>query len=799
MALVVLTLGIGATTAIFSVVDAVVLRGLPFDEHDRLVAVGERERPGAGAAESEPGAIGHAAPQNYLDWVAGQRVFESMAAIGSGWLTLRLPGVEPESLIPQRVTASFFDVLRVRPAIGRAFTADNEVAGRDKVAVLSDGLWRRQFGADPTVIGRVVRLDDVEGGAESSGGVGYEIVGVMPPEFAYPVGQPRATDIWVPYVVPADQRIRNPEAFTRFLQVIARLSPGVSLDQARAQMDVLALAIERANPKWNKDRAIGVLPLVDHIVGAHMRSWMLMLLGAVGIVLLIACANIANLLLARASARQRDVGIRATLGASRWRLVRQLLIESLVLSMAGTALAVVAASWGIQILRSAISDDVPRVAAIALNLRVLAAAALLSLVTGILFGIIPALQSSRVDLTTALKSGGLGSTGAGSRRLRNLFVVVELALAVVLVVGASLFIGSFVSVLRIDPGFDPENVLTTQISPPVVDRTRPRDVAPVITQIVEQIARVPGVLSAAATGGNVPLSGGLSMRSMLKPGMDLSEASMVIARSITPDYHKAMRIPIRRGRLFGAADRKDAQPVLILSESTARKYFPGEDPIGRTVSLDVDRLIVGVVGDVHQLSIEIDTWLEAYLPMAQTTASGAELVVHTSGDPYDVVAGVRAAVYAWMPDVPLRNIRTMEELVAKGISRRKVSMMLLGLFGVLGLAIASVGVYGVLAHMVTQRTREIGVRMALGATRSDVVGLVLRNAAAMVTAGLAIGVGAAWYLSAASKAFLYQLEPTDPRAFATAIAVLLAAALVASIVPARRAARVDPIVALRAE
>ena len=424
---------------------------------------------------------------------------------------------------------------------------------------------------------------------------------------------------------------------------------------------------------------------------------------------------------------------------------------------------------------------------------------LLSLVTGVLFGIVPALQSSRVDLTTALKSGGPGSTGAGSRRLRHLFVVVELALAVVLVVGASLFIGSFVSVLRIDPGFDPENVLTTQISPPVVDRTRPRDVAPVITQIVEQIARVPGVLSAAATGGNVPLGGGLSMRSMLKPGMDLNEAGMVIARSITPDYHKAMRIPIRRGRLFGAADRKDAQPVLILSESTAKKYFPGEDPIGRTVSLDVNRLIVGVVGDVHQLSIEIDTWLEAYLPMAQTTASGAELVVHTSGDPYDVVPGVRAAVYAWMPDVPLRNIRTMEELVAQGISRRKISMMLLGLFGVLGLAIASVGVYGVLAHMVTQRTREIGVRMALGATRSDVVGLVLGNAAAMVAAGLAIGVGAAWYLSAASKAFLYQLEPTDPRAFAAAVAVLLAAALAASVVPARRAARVDPIVALRAE
>ena len=378
-------------------------------------------------------------------------------------------------------------------------------------------------------------------------------------------------------------------------------------------------------------------------------------------------------------------------------------------------------------------------------------------------------------------------------------MVVELALAVVLVVGASLFIGSFVSVMRIDPGFDPGNVLTTQISPPVVDRTRPRDVAPVITQIVEQIARVPGVLSAAATGGNVPLGGGLSMMSMTKPGMDLNEAGMVIARSITPDYHKAMRIPIRRGRLFGAADRKDAQPVLILSESTAKKYFPGEDPIGRTVRLDSERIVVGVVGDVHQLSVEIDTWLEAYLPMAQTTASGAELVVHTSGDPYDVVPGVRAAVYAWMPDVPLRNIRTMEELVAQGISRRKISMMLLGLFGVLGLAIASVGVYGVLAHMVTQRTREIGVRMALGATRATSSAWCCATPPRWWPPAWSIGVGAAWYLSAASKAFLYQLEPTDPRAFAAAVAVLLVAALAASVVPARRAARVEPIVALRAE
>ncbi|MDP9323043.1 MAG: ABC transporter permease [Acidobacteriota bacterium] len=801
-ALIVLTLGIGSTTAIFSVVDAVVLRGLPFNEHDRLVAVGERSRPSAAFAhlDRDPDALSGVAPQNYLDWAAQQRVFESMAAIASGWLTLRQHGAEPESLVPQRVTADFFSVLRVHPIIGRAFTAENEVAGRDRVAILSDGLWRRRFGADPQIIGRLIPLEDLEGGQAAAESGGYEVVGVMPPDFAYPVAAARRADIWIPYVVPVNQRIRDPEMRVNYLQVVARLKPGVSLAQAQAQMDQIAGALEHANPAWNKDNRVGVRPLADHIVGARIRSWMLMLLGAVGVVLLISCANIANLLLARASAREREAAVRAALGASRWRLVRQLMTESLVLSVAGTACAIVVAWWAVQVLRSSMPEGVPRVTAIALDLRVLAAAAGLSLLTGILFGIFPALQLSKPDLSNALKDGARGSAGIARRRVRSALVVADVALAVVLLVGAALFIGSFVSLIRIDPGFSPDHVLIAQISPRIESRADPRDAGPAFAQIVERLAGVPGVVYASTSDG-LPLRGGISATTITIPGtaIDLNAGEIISIRRVTPDFHRVLKIPLRNGRLFNSTDRADAPPVAVINESAATKYFPGQNPIGRIIMVHGNRTIVGVVGDVHQSSLESAPLTEAYVPMAQARVPGAELVIRTNGNPYELLPAVKAAVYAVLPDVPLRNVTTMETLIAGQVAQRKLTMLLLGLFGVLGLVIAAVGVYGVMAYFVSQRTREIGVRMALGATRSNVVGMVLLNACALVASGLIIGGVAAWYLSAASQVFLFRLEPTDPRAFAAAVVSLSLAALVASAIPARRAASVDPMVALRAE
>lgn len=798
-ALLVLTLGIGATTAIFSVVDAVVLQGLPFDEHDRLVAVGERRAQGTLRAGDtrDPDALSAVAPQNYMDWAAQQQVFESMAAFGSGWLTLHEPGTEPESIVPQRVTAGFFDVLRVWPAIGRPFTAENELEGRDRVAILSDALWRRRFGSDPGIIGRTIPLDDVVG----QGG-GYEVIGVMPPAFAYPSnGIARTPEIWLPYVVPANQRIRDPQSHSYYLQVIARLKPGVSLRQASAQMDHIAATLERAHPEWNKDSKAGVRPLVDHIVGSRTRSWMLMLLGAVAIVLLIACANVANLLLARSSAREREIGIRGALGATRWRLVRQLLIESLVLSALGTACAIVLATWAVHVLRTAMPEGVPRVTAISLDMRVLAVTAALSVLTGVLFGIVPALQLSRPVLSEALKEGGRSNAGAGRQRLRSALVVVEVALAVVLLVAAALFIGSFASLLRIDPGFNPANVLTAMVAPPI-DVRPPPDNAPSLGRVVEGIGNIPGVVHASMIAGGVPLGGSMSVTSMSVPGKMLEKSSDdgISIRQVTPEYHAALRIPLRSGRLFNANDRKGAANVAIINESAARKYFPGENPVGRIATINKeDRRIVGVVGDVHQTSLETEPRSEAYVPMAQAHVYGGELVIRTSGDPYSALPAVKAAAAAVLPDVPLRNIRTMEELFAARVAQRRFNMLMLGLFGVLGLVIAAVGIYGVMAYVVAQRTREIGVRMALGASRRNVIGMVVLNAAVLVMAGALAGSIGAWYLSATAKAFLFGLEPTDPRAFAAALVLLMSAALIATVIPARRAASVDPMVALRSE
>jgi putative ABC transport system permease protein len=800
VALLVLALGIGASTAIFSVVDAVVLRGLPFDEHDRLVAAGERRKPDPNfpsqSANQDPDAVSSWAPQNLMDVRKQQQVFESFAGTAGGAFTLREPGTEPEEIRALRVTSDFFKVLRERPVLGGTFTEDNEVDGRHRVAILSDGLWKRRFGGDPGIVGKTIPL---EGGA-------FEVIGVMGPEFEYPIGSTRPTDLWVPYVVPADERIRNPNNISIYMQAIARLKPGVSIQQAQANMDQIAAALTQAHPQWNKDTLLGVRPLRDHIVGAQTRRWMMMLLGAVALVLLIACANVANLLLARATTREREVGIRAAMGAGRWRLIRQLMVESIVLSLAGAALAVLLAWWGVSILKGAMPEGVPRITHIAIDLRVLAAATGLAMATGLLFGIFPALQLSKPDLTNALKDGARGASTGGARQLtRSLLVVAEVALAVILLVGAALFIGSFRTLMKINPGFEPESVLTMSVQPRL-DRNRSTgdslpDYSAQTEQVVERVRQIPGVTYASAISGGMPLGGSMSITTLTIPGRKLEGRDAGISiRRVTPDYHRALGIPLRQGRYFEPADRKGAAMVMIINESAAKKYFPNESAIGKRATINSsERTIVGVVGDVYQSSLETEPRTEAYTPVAQDRIIFSELVVKTAADPYEVLPAVRSAALSVLPDIPLRNIRTMEEVIARRVAQRKLNMLLLGLFGLLGLVISAVGIYGVMAYVVSQRTREIGVRMALGATRKGIIGMVLRSATILVILGLAIGGAGAWYLSETAKTFLFRMDVNDPRAFAAAIGALALAALLASVIPARRAASVDPMIALRSE
>jgi putative ABC transport system permease protein len=782
VALAVLALGIGASTAIFSVVDAVVLRGLPFDEHDRLVALGERNTIG-----TQP--IRTVAPPNYVDWKAQQQVFEAIAASAAGPVVLQEPGSEPEELRGQRVTTDFFEVLRVQPALGRGFRPGDDVEGQHQVAIISDGLWRRRYGADPAIVGRTIPLQ-----------IGsYQVIGVMPAGFSYPVGSARPSEMWRPLVIPAEDLLRTPGRRIYYLSAIGRLKDGVTVAQAAVQMEQIAAALEQAHA-WNTDWRVGVMPLRDSLVGVQTRSWMWMLLGAVAMVLLIACTNVANLMLVRATAREREIGIRAALGAGRARLMRQLIVESLLLSAAGTAIGVAIAWWGVQLLRTSMPEGVPRVASIALDLRVLGVAAFMAVVTGVAFGLAPALQSSRPDLTKALKDGGRGSTaGKGRQRLRGALVVVEVALAMVLLVGAGLFIGSFMALMRMEPGFDMTRLLTSTVrlpsTPAAIDRA-----AQVLADIVDRLGRIPGVESAAAVSGGLPLSGTSFREDIVIPGRAVEGEDEISLRAVTPGYHATLRIPLRSGRYLAATDRKASPGVIVINEAAAKQYFGPDNPVGRMVELDGKKQIVGVVGDIRQDGPESQMLAEAYMPIEQVEFSiGGEVIVRTAGDPYAMLPELKAAVYAVAPDVPLRNVITMEDLLARRIAQRRFNMILLGLFGALALVIAAVGIYGVMAYMVAQRTHEIGIRMALGATRGAVIAMVLRTASVLIAAGLAAGGIGAWFLSRGVKAFLFSIQPTDVRVFAAALIVLALAALAASAIPARRAAGVDPMIALRNE
>jgi putative ABC transport system permease protein len=790
VALIVLALGIGAGTAVFSVVDAVVLRALPFDEHDRIVAVLEHD-----TARATTFGSGSTTTQTYLDWRAQQQSFEGLAATGSTSLRIRNEGGEPADARGQRVTSDFFKVLRVAPSLGRQFTADDEIHGQHRVAILSDGFWQRHFGGSPDVIGKTIEFNE-----ES-----WQIVGVMPRGFMYPVGSDKPTEVYVPLAFRNEDKVRGSGRSYSFIAV-GRLTPGVTLQQASDQMNRVAEALDRQYPEWSPGRRVRVVTLHEYMVG-RVRLWMLMLLGAVTLVLLIACANVANLMLARATVRGREMGIRAALGASRWRLVRGLLVEGVVLSLAGAAIGVLLAYLGVRGIVAWLPAGLPRVGTIGIDLRVLAAATGASVLTGIFFGIVPALHASRPDLTTALKDSGRSTTaGAGSQFLRSALVVAEVALAVILLVGAGLFIGSFAKLMRIDPGFDYHNVIALNASVKFEQgkwQEAARRGAIYSQQLLDAISRVPGVERAGVMTGGLPLTGSWSRNSVELPGRGelKGDDDSLDVRTVTAGYLELMKIPLKRGRTIGTEDRDGAQQVIVVNEAAARRYWPDEDAMGQRIKVGGDeKTVVGIVGNIRHLGPETPPRQEAYVSMAQDGMLGGNIVVRTSGDPMATLPAVKAAIWSVNKDQRLSSETvTLEAYMDKLIAQRRFNMALLALFGGLGLVIAAVGIYGVMAYVVAQRTNEIGVRMALGATRQNVVTMVLKRAAALMAVGLLVGSVAAWLLSARVKDFLFQVQPNDVRIFLAALAVLAAAGLVASAIPARRAASVDPLVALRQE
>ena len=794
IALIILTLSIGATTAIFSVVDAVVLRGLPFDQSDRLVAVGEQV-----VTDPSHDSSNRVAPQNFLDWRAQQNVFTGLAAVlDTGiWLKREGPG-EPETVRAHSVTADFFPVLQAAPLIGRPFTVENEVDGRGRVAVISYSLWQRRFGGASDILSRKLPglLADLE------------ILGVMPPDFVYPPGASEPVEVWIPLVVPAEDRVRR-NSYGYNLQVIGRLRDGVSLEQAQGQMDQITARLAAETPRWFTDRVAKVEPLHSYLTRG-VRNWMMLLLGAVMFVMLIACVNLANLMLVRATARARELGIRSALGASRWDLCRVLLLESLVLSLAGAALGVGVAWFGVDILRSAIPAEVPRIAAIAVDLRVHAMTGVVAIATGLIFGTAPVLPFSRVSASGVLTQRERTSTAdAGAQRLRSILVVSQVALAVVLLVGSGLFLASFARVTSVDLGVNHRDVLTVRIRPLVGPKEYGDAVMSIETAhqrnpqrlhtILERVRTIPGVEIASLADGGIPLRGDVRTANFGIPGRTLPRNADIDLNQISPDYFKALDVPLLKGRIFTDTDRQNNQAVVIFNEAAARKYFGQEDAIGKLVQIGGMREIVGVVGNIRHDGPESAWRTQAFIPLAQSRSVGASLVLRTRGDIGAILAAVRSAIWTEFPNLPIPDIYTLEHLFSRLVAQRHFNMLLLGLFGVLGILIAAIGIYGVMAYTVSQRTQEIGIRLALGALPGAILRSVLAQASLYLIVGIAIGAVGAWSLAGLVEGFLFEIQPHDPAVYMGVFILLALTGLAAAFLPAQRAARVDPLVALRVD
>lgn len=782
VAVLALALGIASTTAIFSVVDQVLLHPLPYPESDRIVYVSQSQH-----STSE---LSYAvSPANYLDLAAQNHVFSYIAA-GRGWQGNLSEGDRPERVRMTMTTASFFPLFGVPAMLGRGLLADDDQHGREHVAVLSYGLWKRRFAADRALIGKNITIDNQP----------YTVVGVMPPDFS----PDQYGELWLPSPWGVPSHPLAPDSDPRqmrdrnYLDVWARLKPGVSPAQAHSDMDAIAGRLEKQYPDSNGDVGVGFMRLQDYLVG-DVRPMLLVLLAAVGFVLLIGCANVANLLLARATGRTREISIRSALGAGRFRLVRQLLTESLLLALCGGMLGVLLAWWAVPALLALSPSEIRDFGPAGINREVLGFSLVVSLLSGLLFGLAPALQASATNLNETLKEGERGST-SGRWRTRSVLIVAETGLSLVLLVGAGLMVKSFARLLRVDPGFDPKHLLVFSVGLP--SNSTPQQQDAFYQQAVERLQALPGV---EAVGGvsRLPLAGGNSSRSFSIPGSNRTDYNADI-RVSTPSYFHAMGIPLLAGRNFTDHDLEGSTHVAIVNAVFVQRFLSGEEPIGKYFTdfgPGNDKVeIVGVIGNVKHTALESSPRPEIYLPFGQAHWPSSFLAVRTAQpDPTELTAAAQNAVWSIDKNVPLAGVRTMEDVVAASMLQRKFTMLLLVIFASVAVLLAAIGIYGVMSYSVSQRTHEIGIRMALGAQRADVLRLMVGRGMGLAGAGVLLGVVAALGLTRLIKGLLFGVSTTDPITFALVAAGLAGVALLANYIPARRATKVDPMIALRYE
>ena len=795
VAILTLALGIGACTAVFSLVNALLIRPLPYKAPEELVLLWQKFS--AQGLDQIP----VSAPE-YLDYEKQTTSFEQIAAFDYTDLNLTA-GDMPERIQGAVVTPSLFPLLGVAPIRGRVFTNDEFGEGRDGVVILSGRLWQRRFNSDPNLVGKEIALN----------GRNFTVVGIMPAKFQFPLplfGIQGGTfagpvDIWKPIAFTKDELGSRG---SRSYGVIGRLKNRVSSAQAQAEIDTIhANWLKQFPDNYNPDVRFGgtLYPLHEQVVG-EMRTALFILLTAVGVVLLIVCANLTTMLLARAGVREREFAIRVALGASRLQLLRQVLCESVQLALIGGVAGTLLAMWGLDLLRVIGAQTVPRLAEANIDVRVLLVMLIVSVATGIVFGIIPALASGNPELTEALKEGGRGATtGAPRNRVRNALVVVEVAMALVLLVSAGLLVKSFVRLQDVHPGFNPRNVLTAELSLPLLKYPRGKPVIDFYADVVRRVRAIPGIESAGMTS-ILPLSGSNSDNSFHIEGRSEMQTKVYPdeeVRAITPDYFRVLQVPLIEGRFFTEADTADAPGVVIVNQAMAKKYWPGENALGKRINFgDADPqkikwfTIVGVVTNIHHQGLDIDPKPEFYLPHSQRPYRGMILAVRSAQDPRSVIATLRKGIQAIDPEQPLANVRTLEMVASESIAPRRLSVFLLGTFASIAMLLAAVGLYGVISYLVVQRTHEIGVRMALGAQRSDVLRLMMGHAMRLVLIGAAIGLAIAFVSSRALQAMLYKVGAFDFPTFAAVTFALVAVALLASYIPALRATRADPMIAL---